>query len=132
MGLFDGVGTAKASFAAQYERPGVYVEYITAVKEINTRVNGPALVLEKVVVAVLDDNSGLGHSEGQVISHIMLQKYDSFLGNVKAMIAGSDPDGGYMLPHSTVGRMVSKLYEQSTMRQMARQNGGSPRPSMGT
>lgn len=37
----------------------------------------------------------------------------------KAMQAGSDPDGGYLLPHSTVGRMVSKLYEQSLMRQIA-------------
>jgi HK97 family phage major capsid protein len=37
----------------------------------------------------------------------------------KAMSAGSDPDGGYLLPHSTVGRMVSKIYEQSTMRQLA-------------
>lgn len=37
----------------------------------------------------------------------------------KAMSAGSDPDGGYMLPHSTVGRMVTKLYEQSLMRQIA-------------
>jgi HK97 family phage major capsid protein len=37
----------------------------------------------------------------------------------KAMSAGSDPDGGYMLPHSTVGRMVVKIQEQSTMRQLA-------------
>jgi HK97 family phage major capsid protein len=37
----------------------------------------------------------------------------------KAMSAGSDPDGGYLLPHSTVGRMVAKIYEQSTMRQLA-------------
>jgi HK97 family phage major capsid protein len=37
----------------------------------------------------------------------------------KAMQAGSDPDGGYLLPESTVGRMVSKVYEQSTMRQLA-------------
>ena len=37
----------------------------------------------------------------------------------KAMSAGSDPDGGYLLPTPTVGRMVSKLYEQSTMRQLA-------------
>jgi len=37
----------------------------------------------------------------------------------KALSAESDPDGGYMLPHSTVGRMVSKIYEQSTMRQLA-------------
>lgn len=37
----------------------------------------------------------------------------------KALSAGSDPDGGYMLPESTVGRMVSKIWEQSTMRQLA-------------
>lgn len=36
----------------------------------------------------------------------------------KALIAGSDPDGGYMLPASTVGAMVAKLYEQSVMRQI--------------
>lgn len=37
----------------------------------------------------------------------------------KAMSAGSDPDGGYLLPNSTVGRVVSKIYEQSTMRRIA-------------
>lgn len=37
----------------------------------------------------------------------------------KAMSAGSDPDGGYLLPHSTIGRMVTKLFEQSTMRRLA-------------
>jgi len=37
----------------------------------------------------------------------------------KAMSAGSDPDGGYMLPQSTVGRVVAKVYEQSTMRLIA-------------
>lgn len=37
----------------------------------------------------------------------------------KAMSAGSDPDGGYLLPHATAGRTVAKLYEQSTMRQLA-------------
>lgn len=37
----------------------------------------------------------------------------------KAMSAGSDPDGGYLLPNSTQGMMVTKLYEQSVMRQIA-------------
>ena len=37
----------------------------------------------------------------------------------KAMSAGSDPDGGYLLPTPTMGRVVSKVYEQSTMRQIA-------------
>ena len=37
----------------------------------------------------------------------------------KAMSAGSDPDGGYLLPQSTVGRVVAKIYEQSTRRRIA-------------
>lgn len=37
----------------------------------------------------------------------------------KALSAGSDPDGGYLLPTPTVGRMVKKVYEQSIMRQIA-------------
>ena len=37
----------------------------------------------------------------------------------KALSAGSDPDGGYLLPNSTQGMMVTKLYEQSIMRQIA-------------
>ena len=37
----------------------------------------------------------------------------------KAMSAGSDPDGGYMLPHATQGRTLGKIYEMSVMRQMA-------------
>lgn len=37
----------------------------------------------------------------------------------KAMSAGSDPDGGYLLPNATQGRTLGKLYEQSIMRQLA-------------
>ena len=37
----------------------------------------------------------------------------------KALQAGSDPDGGYLLPASTVGRMVVKLFDQSVMRQIS-------------
>lgn len=37
----------------------------------------------------------------------------------KALQAGSDADGGYMLPHSTVGRVIGKIYEMSIMRQLA-------------
>lgn len=37
----------------------------------------------------------------------------------KALQAGSDPDGGYFLPHSTMGSVQTKLFEQSIMRQIA-------------
>jgi HK97 family phage major capsid protein len=37
----------------------------------------------------------------------------------KAMSTGVDSQGGYLLPSATVGRIVSKIYEQSTLRQLA-------------
>lgn len=37
----------------------------------------------------------------------------------KAMSAGSDTDGGYMLPASTIGRIITTIREQSIMRQLA-------------
>lgn len=36
----------------------------------------------------------------------------------KALQAGSDPDGGYLLPASTTGATVKKIYDQSVMRQI--------------
>lgn len=38
---------------------------------------------------------------------------------VKAMSAGSDPDGGYLLPASTAGKVVTRIWERSIMRQIA-------------
>jgi len=37
----------------------------------------------------------------------------------KAMSAGSDSDGGYLLPTPTVGRIVQKIFELSPIRQIA-------------
>jgi HK97 family phage major capsid protein len=37
----------------------------------------------------------------------------------KALSAGSDPDGGYLLPTPTTGRMVKRIYDRSVIRQLA-------------
>ncbi len=37
----------------------------------------------------------------------------------KALQAGSDPDGGYLLPAAISGRIIGKVYEKSVMRQIA-------------
>jgi HK97 family phage major capsid protein len=37
----------------------------------------------------------------------------------KALSAGSDPDGGYLLPTPTVGRMVKRIWDRSVIRQIA-------------
>lgn len=37
----------------------------------------------------------------------------------KALSAGSDPDGGLLMPTPMVGRMVARVYEKSVLRQLA-------------
>lgn len=37
----------------------------------------------------------------------------------KAMSVGSDPDGGYFVPRDTSGRMITRIYETSPIRQYA-------------
>lgn len=66
------------------------------------------------------DAAGYGEYKNAFFKLVAGVPIDSLeAGERKALIAGSDPDGGYLLPESTVGRMVSKIYEQSTMRQLA-------------
>ncbi|MEN2980868.1 phage major capsid protein [Tistrella bauzanensis] len=38
---------------------------------------------------------------------------------VKALSVGSDPDGGYLVPADVSGRMITRIYETSAMRQLA-------------
>jgi HK97 family phage major capsid protein len=38
---------------------------------------------------------------------------------IKALSVGSDPDGGYLVTPDTTGRIVSRIYETSPMRQVA-------------
>jgi HK97 family phage major capsid protein len=40
-------------------------------------------------------------------------------GEIKALSVGSDPDGGYLVTPDTTGRIVSRIYETSPMRQVA-------------
>lgn len=50
-----------------------------------------------------------------------LRKNDKLLTpeQIKAMSVGSDPDGGYLVTPDTSGRIVTKVYESSPMRQLA-------------
>lgn len=79
---------AKARIDGNYERAGHYYNRIDRIKLTETRSNGVGLFVEKTVIAVLDDDEGKGHKVGESITHCMLKKHDSFLGNVKAFVAG--------------------------------------------
>lgn len=76
------------------------------------------------------------YSEGKQIADLSTEEYGQYksaffsyvrkgkieaLSDVekKAMLAGDDSNGGYLLPPSTIGRVVKKLFEMSPIRQIA-------------
>lgn len=90
MGLFDGIEEAKASFDAQYLREGHYLLRIDRVKADQTRAKDEFLAVEMTVLHTYMDGFGdpaKWHKPGEAVSHLMMKKHDSFLGNVKAMLS---------------------------------------------
>jgi len=90
MGMFDGVETAKASFDAKYQGAGHYLNRIDRVKADKTRGGDEFLAVEMTVLHTFADGQGdpaKWHKPGEAVSHLMMKKHDSFLGNVKAMVA---------------------------------------------
>ena len=70
------------------------------------------------------DPTAFGAAEMKEYSNafeLMLRKGDQMLGAEmqKALSVGSDPDGGYLVKPDTSGRIVSKVFETSPMRQYA-------------
>lgn len=93
--LFKGVEGAKASFASNYLKPGAYYLRIDRVKADSTRKNEDFLAVEMTVLNVLDEAEGKANKVGENVSHLMMAKHDSFLGNVKAFVSnvlGCPPD----------------------------------------
>jgi HK97 family phage major capsid protein len=65
------------------------------------------------------DVDGYKHYKSGIFKLIAGQKFEQLSDlERKAMSAGSDPDGGWMLPPSTTGMIVQKQYDQSVMRQI--------------
>jgi hypothetical protein len=85
--IFAGISDAKARTDANYERPGNYIELIRRVKADRSRKGEDFVAIEKTVLAVLDDDEGRGHRVGDEVTHMLMAKHDSFLGNIKAMIS---------------------------------------------
>ncbi len=66
------------------------------------------------------DHETYKHYKDGLIAYLSGTSIDSLDADQrKAMSAGSDPDGGYLLTPNMVGQTVKKVYEQSTMRQLA-------------
>lgn len=111
-------------FMAKSTAPGVVGELID--KDLAAEVKGFNLAMRaefqskgKAIPAELDVDGYQQYKSGFFKLAAGLKLEDLAGEERKAMSAGSDPDGGYLLPHSTAGRMVTKLYEQSVMRRLA-------------
>lgn len=86
--MFEGVGSAKANFGANYERPGHYLMFIRRVKKDKTRKGIKFVAVEKVCLHYFSvDEEENPHTVGEQCSHLLMTDKDSFLGNLKAMIS---------------------------------------------
>jgi len=85
--LFNGMGDAKPSFAANYLREGHYVARIDRLKADQNRKKRTFLAIEMTVLFVLNNGEGRGHRAGESCTHMLMADQDSFLGNVKAFVS---------------------------------------------
>ena len=90
MGMFKGIESAKASFDAKYVGEGHYLCRIDRIKADVTRTKDEFLAVEMTVLHTFPDGDGKSeawHRPGEAVSHLMMAKHDSFMGNVKAMVS---------------------------------------------
>lgn len=81
--IFDGIEKARASRQSNWVKPGHYIFSINKIRLGKTRKEEVFMVVEMTVLHVYDGE----HRVGQEVSHMLMKKHDSFLPNVKAMIA---------------------------------------------
>lgn len=138
------VGDLQAKVEKMSAAMDKFSEIKTAVDELQLKAARPDLGTDKASVALADEVKGFNltmradyQSKGrQIPADLDAKTYQEYKGAFlrvmagtpvdqlgtderKALSAGSDPDGGYLLPQSTQGAMVKVLFEQSLMRQLA-------------
>lgn len=110
-------------FIAESKAPGkgaeVDKDFAAEVKGFNLAMRAEFQSKGKAAPADLDADAYKQYKSGffKLAAGVKLEDLEG--AERKAMSAGSDPDGGYLLPHSTMGVMVKKLWEQSSMRRLA-------------
>lgn len=87
--MFGGIQAAKASMDSNYEKAGQYLERIDAVRVDISRKQESFVAIEKTVIYVIDNADGRGHRVGEQVTHMLMQKHDPFLPNMKAFIAAA-------------------------------------------
>lgn len=95
MGIFTKLQDAQMSVDSNYERPGHYWLLIDKCKSGKSRKGDEFCAIEKTCLHVFDDNDGTGHKPGESVTHMIMLKHDSALGNIKQFISGTmgvEPD----------------------------------------
>ena len=87
--MFSGIQAARAKMDANYERAGHYLERIDRVRVDISRKQETYIAIEKTIIFIIDGDDGKGHKPGEQITHMLMQKHDMFLPNVKAFIAAA-------------------------------------------
>ena len=94
-------------------------ELAVEIKGFNAMLRAEFQSKGKAIPAPLDADGYAQYKSGffKLISGVTIDSLST--DERKALQAGSDPDGGYLLPESTVGRMVTVMFNQSSMRRLA-------------
>jgi len=87
--IFSGLGNAKSRIAANYVRPGRYWAKINRCKAGQNRNGDSFVAIEMTTLLVIDNDEGRGHRETEEITHLLMVRHDSFLGNIKAFVANT-------------------------------------------
>lgn len=85
--MFDGIENAKGRMSSNYIRPGRYWANIKACKASANRKGEQFVAVEMQVIKVIDDDNGNGHRVLEDVTHMLMAKHDSFMGNIKKMIS---------------------------------------------
>ncbi len=92
-GIFDGMGGAASRMDANYVIPSHFLALISKCKIGENRKDEGFFVVEMLVIHDCEPDKyqrgAWGHAVGEEVSHMMMSKHDSFLGNVKGFISNT-------------------------------------------
>ena len=90
-GIFDGMDKAASRLDANYVIPSHFLALINKCKIGENRKDEGFFVVEMTVIHDCEPDKYargvFGHAVGEEVSHMMMSKHDSFLGNVKGFIS---------------------------------------------
>lgn len=128
---FTGLGEAKSRRNSSFLRPGTYILRVNRVKLDQNRTGQVFLAVEMTCLHVVQEDPGFkAHVPGEEVSHLLWQRHDSFLGNVRGAIAGIGgtsvdevDDGDAVLVTSDAQPLANVIVEAQATNQITKSGG---------